>query len=127
VSGGEKKRVTSAGAHGNWHSQPHTRCLPQVERLRHAAFNAALLNAVDTQCRCDFHKISLPTHFVLLNSSAEILVGPRHVLLMDEISTGLDSATTFTVVKWMRNITHALQLNVVISLLQPAPEVICKP
>ena len=96
---------------------------------------------------------------------------------MDEISTGLDSATTFVVVKWcafegvwtsevevagphpahlhsdevnlcplgcvaradgvrvmppdayvlllhrMRTIAHALRLNVVISLLQPAPEV----
>jgi ABC-type Mn2+/Zn2+ transport system ATPase subunit len=31
--------------------------------------------------------------------TAEILVGPRYVLLMDEISTGLDSATTFAVVK----------------------------
>jgi hypothetical protein len=84
--------------------------------------------------------------------TAEILVGPRYVLLMDEISTGLDSATIYTVVKcvvhicrqmllhallcmarpvrsylpmcrWMRTISHALRLTTVISLLQPAPEV----
>mmetsp|Transcript_4643 Transcript_4643/g.13342 ORF Transcript_4643/g.13342 Transcript_4643/m.13342 type:complete len:1521 (-) Transcript_4643:659-5221(-) len=56
-------------------------------------------------------------------TTAEILVGPRHVLLMDEISTGLDSATTFNVVQWLRTIAHALKLTVVISLLQPQPEV----
>ena len=36
---------------------------------------------------------------------------------------GLDSATTFSVTKWLRVISHALQLTTVVSLLQPAPEV----
>ena len=36
---------------------------------------------------------------------------------------GLDSATTFSVIKWLRVITHALRLTAVVSLLQPAPEV----
>ena len=38
-------------------------------------------------------------------------------------AAGLDSATTFNVTKWLRVITHALQLTTVVSLLQPAPEV----
>ena len=36
---------------------------------------------------------------------------------------GLDSATTFTVTKWLRVVTHAMRLTTVVSLLQPAPEV----
>ena len=35
----------------------------------------------------------------------------------------MDSATTFSVIKWLRVITHALRLTTVVSLLQPAPEV----
>ena len=36
---------------------------------------------------------------------------------------GLDSATTFSVTRWLRVISHALQLTTVVSLLQPSPEV----
>ncbi|CAL8463057.1 g2591 [Coccomyxa elongata] len=56
-------------------------------------------------------------------TSAEMLVGPKKVLLMDEISTGLDSATTYTVVQYLRNATHHMHLTTLVSLLQPAPEV----
>lgn len=56
-------------------------------------------------------------------TTAEALAGPQWVLLMDEISTGLDSATTFSVVQSMLHVCHALQRTVVISLLQPPPEV----
>jgi len=41
---------------------------------------------------------------------------------MDEISTGLDSATTYQIIKHLRHSTHALDGTTVISLLQPAPE-----
>jgi len=57
-------------------------------------------------------------------TSAEILVGPQWALFMDEISTGLDSATTYSVTKSLRDTCHALNRTIVISLLQPAPEVI---
>jgi ABC-type multidrug transport system ATPase subunit/ABC-type multidrug transport system permease subunit len=57
-------------------------------------------------------------------TSAEVLVGPQWALFMDEISTGLDSATTYTVTKSLRDTCHALNRTIVISLLQPAPEVI---
>lgn len=56
-------------------------------------------------------------------TSAEVMVGPQWAVFMDEISTGLDSATTFSVVQSLRNTCHALERTVVISLLQPAPEV----
>jgi ABC-type multidrug transport system ATPase subunit len=56
-------------------------------------------------------------------TTAEVLVGPQWVLLMDEISTGLDSATTFSVVEMLRGACHTLQRTCVISLLQPPPEV----
>lgn len=56
-------------------------------------------------------------------TTAEVLVGPQNVLFMDEISTGLDSATAYSVIKALRNACHALRTTYMISLLQPPPEV----
>ncbi|XP_050265738.1 pleiotropic drug resistance protein 1-like isoform X11 [Quercus robur] len=52
----------------------------------------------------------------------EMLVGPARALFMDEISTGLDSSTTFQIVNSIRQAIHILEGTAVISLLQPAPE-----
>nr|XP_017250528.1 PREDICTED: pleiotropic drug resistance protein 1-like [Daucus carota subsp. sativus] len=52
----------------------------------------------------------------------EMLVGPARALFMDEISTGLDSSTTYQMVKSLRHSVHILQGTALISLLQPAPE-----
>lgn len=41
---------------------------------------------------------------------------------MDEISTGLDSSTTFQIVSCLRQLTHITESTVLVSLLQPAPE-----
>ena len=51
-----------------------------------------------------------------------MLVGPAKSLFMDEISTGLDSSTTFQIVKSLKQNIHILQGAAVISLLQPSPE-----
>jgi ABC-type multidrug transport system ATPase subunit len=51
-----------------------------------------------------------------------MLVGPANALFMDEISTGLDSSTTFQIVRSLRQYVHILNGTAVISLLQPAPE-----
>lgn len=50
------------------------------------------------------------------------MVGPAKAFFMDEISTGLDSSTTFQIVKFMRQMVHIMDVTMVISLLQPAPE-----
>ncbi|GMH15940.1 hypothetical protein Nepgr_017781 [Nepenthes gracilis] len=55
-------------------------------------------------------------------TTGEMLVGPAKVLLMDEISTGLDSSTTFQIVNSLRQYVHILNGTALISLLQPAPE-----
>ncbi|KAL5701728.1 transcription factor [Ranunculus cassubicifolius] len=55
-------------------------------------------------------------------TTAEMLVGPSKVLFMDEISTGLDSSTTFQIVNCLRQSIHIHNGNAVISLLQPTPE-----
>ncbi|KAM0034718.1 putative ABC-type xenobiotic transporter [Helianthus debilis subsp. tardiflorus] len=55
-------------------------------------------------------------------TTGEMIVGPSKVLLMDEISTGLDSSTTFQIVKSLGQFLHILEGTAVISLLQPAPE-----
>lgn len=52
----------------------------------------------------------------------EMLVGPAKALFMDEISTGLDSSTTFQIVNSLKHYVHILDGTAVISLLQPAPE-----
>ena len=52
-----------------------------------------------------------------------MLVGPKKTLFMDEISTGLDSSTTFQIVKCMGDFVHLREGTVLMSLLQPAPEV----
>ncbi|KAM6568607.1 hypothetical protein CsatB_016592 [Cannabis sativa] len=52
----------------------------------------------------------------------EMLVGPAKVFAMDEISTGLDSTTTYQICNYMRQMVHISDLTMVISLLQPAPE-----
>nr|GFC19642.1 ABC transporter G family member 35-like [Tanacetum cinerariifolium] len=41
---------------------------------------------------------------------------------MDEISTGLDSFTTFQIVKCMQQVAHLTESTIFMSLLQPAPE-----
>ncbi|KAJ1295672.1 hypothetical protein BS78_01G240500 [Paspalum vaginatum] len=55
-------------------------------------------------------------------TTGEMIVGPRKTLLMDEISTGLDSSTTYQIVKCMRDFVHEMEATVLMSLLQPAPE-----
>lgn len=51
-----------------------------------------------------------------------MLVGPAKTLFMDEISTGLDSSTTFQIVKCLQQIVHFTESTIFMSLLQPAPE-----
>ncbi|XP_027349849.1 pleiotropic drug resistance protein 1-like isoform X2 [Abrus precatorius] len=55
-------------------------------------------------------------------TTGEMLVGPAKALFMDEISTGLDSSTTFQVVNSLKHFIHSLKGTAVVSLLQPAPE-----
>ncbi|KAK8936592.1 Pleiotropic drug resistance protein 3 [Platanthera zijinensis] len=55
-------------------------------------------------------------------TTGEMIVGPTRALFMDEISTGLDSSTTYQIVNSLRQYIHTLDATAVISLLQPAPE-----
>jgi ABC-type multidrug transport system ATPase subunit len=41
---------------------------------------------------------------------------------MDDISTGLDSSTTFEIIIFLQQMAHLMDRTVVISLLQPPPE-----
>lgn len=60
--------------------------------------------------------------FFFFPHPGEMLAGPAKVLLMDEISTGLDSSTTFQICKYMRQMVHISDVTMIVSLLQPAPE-----
>ncbi|KAJ7527147.1 hypothetical protein O6H91_16G039300 [Diphasiastrum complanatum] len=55
-------------------------------------------------------------------TTGEMLVGNAKALFMDEISTGLDSSTTYQIVKCLRQSVHVMDITMVVSLLQPAPE-----
>jgi ABC-type cobalamin/Fe3+-siderophores transport system ATPase subunit len=49
--------------------------------------------------------------------------GPVQTLMLDEISTGLDSTTTFQIVQTLADFCHVRQATILLALLQPAPEV----
>jgi ABC-type multidrug transport system ATPase subunit len=54
--------------------------------------------------------------------AGEMLVGLARCFFMDDISTGLDSSTTFEIMKFLQQMAHLMDLTMVISLLQPPPE-----
>ena len=45
-----------------------------------------------------------------------MVVGPKNTLFLDEISTGLDSSTTFLIVRCVRNFVHTLQVRPYVSV-----------
>ncbi|XP_043701567.1 pleiotropic drug resistance protein 3-like isoform X2 [Telopea speciosissima] len=55
-------------------------------------------------------------------TTGEMIVGPTKALFMDEISTGLDSSTTFQIVSCLQHLVLLTDATAFISLLQPAPE-----
>ncbi|EFJ07897.1 ATP-binding cassette transporter [Selaginella moellendorffii] len=56
-------------------------------------------------------------------TAGEVLAGPARILFMDEISTGLDSSTTYRMISFLQQTVKALSKTMLISLLQPPPEV----
>ncbi|KAI4335067.1 hypothetical protein L6164_013748 [Bauhinia variegata] len=55
-------------------------------------------------------------------TTGEMIAGPLKTLFMDEISTGLDSSTTFQIVTCLQQLAHITDTTALVSLLQPAPE-----
>ncbi|KAK4489207.1 hypothetical protein RD792_005002 [Penstemon davidsonii] len=55
-------------------------------------------------------------------TTGEMIVGPTKALFMDEISTGLDTSTTFQIIKCLQQVVHLTEATIFMSLLQPAPE-----
>ncbi|XP_057870080.2 ABC transporter G family member 35 [Cryptomeria japonica] len=55
-------------------------------------------------------------------TTGEMIVSPMKTLFMDDISSGLDSSTTFQIVKCLQHFAHIMKATILISLLQPAPE-----
>eukprot|EP01033_Poteriospumella_lacustris_P015615 gene15613-11178_t len=53
----------------------------------------------------------------------EMMTCPRPIKLMDSISNGLDTATTFDIIRTIKLIASKVGITVVISLLQPPPDV----
>ncbi|KAK2973178.1 hypothetical protein RJ640_009808 [Escallonia rubra] len=55
-------------------------------------------------------------------TTGEMIVGPTKALFMDEISSGLDSSTTYQIIACLQQLAHIMDATVLVSLLQPAPE-----
>lgn len=55
-------------------------------------------------------------------TTGEMIVGHTKTFFMDEISTGLDSSTTYQLVKCLGQFAHHMGGTILMSLLQPAPE-----
>ena len=60
--------------------------------------------------------LSRPSH---PTPAGEQMVGPKRVVFADEISTGLDSSTTYQIIKWMRDTCHTQLDTMLVALLQP--------
>nr|KJB82688.1 hypothetical protein B456_013G209600 [Gossypium raimondii] len=56
-------------------------------------------------------------------STGEIVVGPIKTLFLDEITNGLDSSTAFQIVSYLQQLVHMIDTTLLVSLLQPAPEI----
>lgn len=56
-------------------------------------------------------------------TAGEMMVLPRPVKFMDDVSNGLDSATTYDIIRSFSEMCRILGTTYVISLLQPSPEV----
>jgi ABC-type multidrug transport system ATPase subunit len=52
----------------------------------------------------------------------EMLVSRARCFFMDDVSTGLDSSTTYEIMTFLRQMAHIMGLTIVISLLQPSIE-----
>ncbi|OWZ15160.1 ABC transporter, partial [Phytophthora megakarya] len=57
-------------------------------------------------------------------TTGEMAFGPHAVSLMDEITTGLDSSAAFDIVNAQRRLARQQRQTIVISLQQPAPELL---
>ncbi|KAE8982656.1 Pleiotropic drug resistance protein 1 [Phytophthora rubi] len=56
-------------------------------------------------------------------TTGKMAFGNKHVMMMDEITTELDSAATFDIITTQRSLAKRFRKTVAISLLQPSPEV----
>lgn len=56
------------------------------------------------------------------NHAGEMIVGPRKVLFMDEITNGIDSSTAIQLVACLQQFAHTTDATILVSLLQPPPE-----
>ncbi|OQU91494.1 hypothetical protein SORBI_3001G190700 [Sorghum bicolor] len=56
-------------------------------------------------------------------TTAELIIGPAKAFFMDEISNGLDSSTTFRIIKCFQQLANINECTMLISLLQPTPEI----
>ena len=117
ISGGQKKRVTTG--------ESQTICCTLLGCTLSWTLIPAMLRGVShamPEGVCPLHPdvapacpIAVQTRVLLTMATqlkahaGEMCVGPKNVFFLDEISTGLDSSTTYLIVKAIRNMVHMAQ------------------
>ncbi|RWW31583.1 hypothetical protein BHE74_00018806 [Ensete ventricosum] len=110
----------------SWHRQPNDRGQAISVEGQESVItdyilkvNSSEKNQTQGQEEEQTHRVKAP---LMVCVAGEMLVGPAKALFMDEISTGLDSSTTYQIVNSLRQSVHILGGTALIALLQPAPE-----
>ena len=85
----------------------------QKLEFRHGIAPGPVQQAITVQIRIASKQLDL---------AGELLVGPKKTLFLDEISTGLDSSTTFNISRTLREFAHLREATMLVALLQPTPE-----
>ncbi|ONM53994.1 ABC transporter G family member 34 [Zea mays] len=87
-------------------------------------FLCHLLTQNQNACFCKMHALDeVYLHDGLgFCNPGEMLVGRARCFFMDDVSTGLDSSTTYEIMTFLRQMAHIMGLTIVISLLQPSIE-----
>lgn len=125
VSGGERHRVTTAEMIvGTFHHPSYYFVQESVQsknvrapRIKLTVESKFLVNARNRKTKLSDSSSSCYLGELLF------FAGTYGVLLLDEISTGLDSSATFDIVQALRIFSRIRQNTFLLSLLQPSPEV----
>uniref|UniRef100_A0A0E0F6P0 ABC transporter domain-containing protein n=1 Tax=Oryza meridionalis TaxID=40149 RepID=A0A0E0F6P0_9ORYZ len=131
ISGGEMKRLTTEGHNTRFYSPNVSQNTNLKEipaelakwSLNNSKHYLVLFGLRPSTMSCRIVTTVGPNFSTQLDFlMGEMIVGPCKVLLMDEISTGLDSSTTFQIVSCLQQLAHISEYTILVSLLQPAPE-----
>ncbi|KAK3005004.1 hypothetical protein RJ639_016121, partial [Escallonia herrerae] len=123
ISGGQKKRLTTAraAATARYSASVEDRDTERCFLEHHEMGSDRGDHKVDNEA-ADFDDAIAKDLIDLELTDCAMIVGPINAFFMDEISSGLDSSTTDQIVACLQQLAHFTDATILVSLLQPAPE-----